>query len=72
MTQILVGILLFYWGLLWIGVSSGPYSLEANLVRKLDILILGEKHLYSGFGVYFDPEGLLVPSFSWHRDHWLS
>ena len=64
MTQILVGILLLYWGLLWIGVSSDPYSLEANLVRKLDILILGEKHLYRGFGVYFDPEGLLstIPS----------
>ena len=28
------------------------------------MLLLGEKHLYSGFGVYFDPEGLLstIPS----------
>ena len=64
MAQILTGILLFYWGILWIGASGDPFGLETNLVRKLDILILGEKHLYRGFGLYFDPEGLLstIPS----------
>ena len=64
MVQILTGILLFYWGILWVGVSGDPFGLETNLVRKLDILILGEKHLYRGFGLYFDPEGLLstIPS----------
>ena len=33
-------------------------------MRQIDILLLGEKHLYSGFGIYFDPEGLLstIPS----------
>ena len=64
MTKILTGILLFYWGLLWIGGSTSPYGLETNLVRKVDLLLLGEQHLYSGFGLYFDPEGLLstIPS----------
>ncbi len=64
MTKILTGILLFYWGLLWIGGSTSPYGLETNLVRKVDMLLLGERHLYSGFGLYFDPEGLLstIPS----------
>ncbi len=64
MVQILTGILLFYWGILWVGVSGDPFGLETNLVRKLDILILGEEHLYRGFGLYFDPEGLLstIPS----------
>lgn len=59
LTQILVGLLIFYWGLLWISNTSNPYSLENNLPRSLDILLLGEKHLYGGFGIRFDPEGLL-------------
>ena len=58
------GILVFYWGLLWIGGGADPYGLETNLIRKIDILILGEKHLYGGTGIQFDPEGLLstIPS----------
>jgi predicted acyltransferase len=51
------GILFFYWGLLNLAVD--PYSLETNLVRKLDLLIFGDSHLYGGFGIRFDPEGLL-------------
>ena len=41
-----------------------PYSLEGNLVLKIDKLILGTNHLYKGFGIPFDPEGLLstIPS----------
>lgn len=56
--KILFGILLFYWGAMWLGDTGNPYGLESNLVRKIDIFILGEKHLYNGFGVRFDPEGL--------------
>ncbi len=59
MTKILVGILASYWAILLIGSPNDPYSLEMNIVRKLDILILGENHLYSGYGLKFDPEGLL-------------
>jgi len=64
MIKILAGILIFYWGILWLGGSEAPYSLNSNLVRQIDIFILGERHLYSGFGIYFDPEGLLstIPS----------
>ena len=58
------GMLVFYWGLLWIGGGGDPYGLETNFIRKIDILILGEKHLYGGTGIQFDPEGLLstIPS----------
>jgi predicted acyltransferase len=56
---VLTGILIFYWGLLWLGGGSDPYGLETNLVRKIDIWLFGEKHLYGGFGMPFDPEGLL-------------
>ena len=45
--------------MLWIFGSGDPYSLETNLPRQLDIFLIGEKHLWGGFGVKFDPEGLL-------------
>lgn len=59
MLLIFIGILISYWGLLYLGVSEGPYELSTNLVRKIDILLFGENHLYNGFGIPFDPEGLL-------------
>jgi predicted acyltransferase len=53
-------ILLFgYWALMYFFGGSDPYSLEGNFARQVDLKILGEKHLYGGFGVPFDPEGLL-------------
>ena len=57
--SITVGILVFYWGILFLGGSIDPYSLKFNLVRKLDIFFLGERHLYKGYGIPFDPEGIL-------------
>ena len=53
------GILIFYWVLLWIGGGNNPYSLEHNVIRHFDILLLGENHLYKGTGIPFDPEGLI-------------
>ncbi len=52
-------LLLLYWFLLGLFGGDAPYSKEGNLVRHIDILLLGEKHLYKGFGLPFDPEGLL-------------
>jgi predicted acyltransferase len=53
-------ILLFgYWALMYFFGGSDPYSLEGNFARQVDLKILGENHLYKGFGVPFDPEGLL-------------
>ena len=65
--QILVAfgiVLIGYWGLLYFSISEGPYDLATNIVRKIDVLLFGEQHLYSGFGLPFDPEGLLsaIPS----------
>jgi predicted acyltransferase len=58
-------ILILYWALLLFLGGADPYTLEANLVRKVDIAILGTNHLYKGFGIPFDPEGLLstLPAF---------
>jgi predicted acyltransferase len=52
-------LLLGYWLLLWLGGTGDPYSLQGNLVRQLDLAILTPEHLYKGFGIPFDPEGLL-------------
>jgi predicted acyltransferase len=52
-------ILLSYWGgLIYFG-GAEPLSLSGNIVRKTDIALLGASHLYKGFGIPFDPEGLL-------------
>jgi predicted acyltransferase len=51
-------ILLVYWGLVvWIG-GSDPYSLAGNPASAVDSAILGVNHLYKGFGIPFDPEGI--------------
>ena len=50
-------ILFGYWGILV--TSDSPYSLSDNVVRQLDISVLGAAHLWQGKGIPFDPEGLL-------------
>jgi predicted acyltransferase len=45
--------------LLLFGDGSDPYNMLTNAGNKLDLWLLGEKHLYHGEGVAFDPEGLL-------------
>ena len=52
-------ILVGYWMLLYFGSAEGPYDLATNVVRKFDLFILGESHVYKGFGIPFDPEGIL-------------
>ncbi len=57
-------ILLLYWGLLAFLGGSDPYSLEGNFALKVDEALLGKNHMYKGFGIPFEPEGLLstIPS----------
>ncbi|WP_051205281.1 acyltransferase family protein [Salinimicrobium xinjiangense] len=53
-------ILLLYWGLMYyFGDAGDPYSKEGNAALKFDRLILPAENLYTGFGLPFDPEGLL-------------
>jgi predicted acyltransferase len=52
--------LLVYWlVLLLFGDSADPFNMLTNAGTKLDLWLLGEKHLYHGEGVAFDPEGIL-------------
>jgi predicted acyltransferase len=47
-----------YW-LLLLSVGESAFSVEHNLVRHLDMAILGSSHMWQGKGLPFDPEGLL-------------
>lgn len=52
--------LLGYWLVLMLAGDPGSaLAPTGNAVRKLDLLILGERHMYRENGVIFDPEGLL-------------
>lgn len=58
------GAILIGYHLMMISIGDGAYALESNVVRQVDLIVLGAKHMYGGFGVPFDPEGLLstIPS----------
>ncbi|SMD02243.1 acyltransferase family protein [Pedobacter africanus] len=52
--------LIGYWvALLVFGDSADPFSMTANAGQQLDLFLLGDKHLYHGEGIAFDPEGIL-------------
>jgi predicted acyltransferase len=51
-------LLLSYWGIL-LTAGDGALTLEGNLVRSIDLSLFGENHIYKGYGIPFDPEGLL-------------
>lgn len=48
----------------WILTLLTGDSLESNAVLYVDKFLFGEKHLYTGYGIYFDPEGVVstIPS----------
>lgn len=52
-------ILLGYWFLCIAGNPADPFSLPGWFGTAIDIKLLGEKHLYHGEGIAFDPEGLM-------------
>lgn len=37
---------------------EGAFTLEGNFARRFDIALLGEQHVYHGYGIPFDPEGV--------------
>jgi predicted acyltransferase len=52
--------LLIYWIRSYaLGDPNDQYSLTGNYGLRLDLMLFGEKHLYHGEGIAFDPEGLL-------------
>ncbi|WP_161888880.1 acyltransferase family protein [Pontibacter russatus] len=52
--------LLAYWAMMYFfGDQPDPYSLEGNAALKFDLLLIPTDNLYGGYGIPFDPEGLL-------------
>jgi predicted acyltransferase len=52
--------LFVYWIIMYaFGDSNDPYSMVGNYGLKLDLMVLGEKHMYHGEGIAFEPEGIL-------------
>lgn len=52
--------LIGYWAaLLAFGNSADPFSMTGNAGQYLDLFLMGDKHLYHGEGIAFDPEGIL-------------
>jgi predicted acyltransferase len=52
--------LLIYWALLYFfGDAPDPYTLEGNAALKFDQLLIPDSNVYKGYGIPFDPEGLL-------------
>lgn len=57
--------LIGYWAILVaFGDPADPLSLTGNVGNIIDSYILGEKHMYHGEGIAFEPEGILstIPS----------
>jgi predicted acyltransferase len=53
-------LLIGYWIVVALyGDANDPYSLAGFVGNTIDLKVLGERHLYTGEGVPFDPEGLL-------------
>ena len=54
-----VVVLLLHWLLLYAFGGNEPYGKETNFARTLDLFLVGPRHLYKGYGLPFDPEGVL-------------
>ncbi len=53
-------ILIAYWPvMMYFGDGPDPLDVHTNAVLKLDTWLIGTKHLYTGEGFPFDPEGFL-------------
>jgi predicted acyltransferase len=60
--SVIISILILagYWWIMWyFGNAGDPYSLDDNTALKFDRLLIPDANLWRGFGIPFDPEGLL-------------
>lgn len=59
-TIISIILLIGYWlVLLFFGEEGKEFTMTGNAGQKIDLWLMGEKHLYHGEGIAFDPEGWL-------------
>lgn len=56
----LITVTVLHWIILMVfGGEPGWSTLEGNISGKVDVALLGESHVYKGYGIPFDPEGIL-------------
>lgn len=55
----MVALIAAHWAILWNLGGYEPYSLKENISGPIDVLLVGVNHVYKGFGIPFDPEGVL-------------
>lgn len=52
-------LLIGYWlVLLFFGEAGKQFTMTGNIGQQIDLWLMGDKHLYHGEGIAFDPEGL--------------
>jgi len=52
-------LLIVHWVILFVFGASEPYSLSGNISQNIDGFFFSKSQIYQGFGVPFDPEGIL-------------
>ncbi|MBQ0124383.1 MAG: DUF1624 domain-containing protein [Bacteroidales bacterium] len=55
----IAGVTILHWIILRVFGGEGWSTLEGNISGKIDVALLGENHVYHGYGIPFDPEGIL-------------
>lgn len=55
----MVVLMFIHWLILTLFGTDAPFSVHGNTAGPLDVALIGANHVYHGFGVPFDPEGLL-------------
>jgi predicted acyltransferase len=53
-------LLLSHWAALYFFGGTDPYSKETNIAGIIDLWLLGDNHIYHGYGLPFDPEAFWV------------
>jgi len=54
-----IALMVVHWSILVIFGGEDPFSKEGTIAGNIDVAIVGITHVYKGFGMPFDPEGLL-------------
>ncbi|MFA6335386.1 MAG: heparan-alpha-glucosaminide N-acetyltransferase domain-containing protein [Bacteroidales bacterium] len=55
----MVVLMVLHWAILLIFGGAEPFSIQGNISGPIDVALVGESHVYHGYGIPFEPEGLL-------------
>ncbi|MEN6619242.1 MAG: heparan-alpha-glucosaminide N-acetyltransferase domain-containing protein [Rikenellaceae bacterium] len=55
----MVALMALHWIILLAFGTGNPFSIQGNISGPIDVAIVGANHVYHGYGIAFEPEGLL-------------